>query len=155
MAVKKIAKQKKDKSESLVLRNYAFILFCNGIAQTDIALRCEVSEKTITQWKQKNDWDTKLAAKKINMDELVNKCLMKISTMLDDENFNADSFAKAVAQLKSLKPSNTIDNEIMTFMGFQDFLLERRHDENIEEKFIKAVASFQDRYIKKKLGYNG
>ena len=75
--------------------------------------------------------------------------------MLDDDNFSADAFAKAVAQLKSLKPSNTIDNEIMTFMAFQDFLLEHRHEENIEEDFIKKIALYQDRYIKKKLGYNG
>lgn len=152
---KKVAVRRKDKSDNLALRNYAFILFCTGVSQVDIADRCEVSAQTITEWKQKFDWETKRAAKTISMDELVNKCLMKINELLDDKDFNADAFAKAVNQLKALKPNNTTDNEIMTFMAFQDYLLERRHEEAISEDFIKQVCSFQDRYIKKKLGYNG
>ena len=153
--IKKAAKKRKDKGESLALRNYAFVLFINGVAQNDIAVRCEVSEKTITEWKQKYDWESKRAAKTISMEELVNKCLIKISAMLDEPDFNADSFAKAVAQLKSLKPNNTVDNEIMTFIAFQDFLIERRYDDNIQEDFIKEVSAYQDKYVKKKLGYNG
>lgn len=150
---KKRVKKKQNKSDSLANSKYGFILFCNGVSQVDIADRCEVSPQTVTEWKQKYDWETKRAAKTISMDELVNKCLVKISSLLDDENFNADSFAKAVAQLKALRPSNTVDNEIMSFMAFQDFLLERRYEETISEDFIKKVGAYQDRYIKKKLGH--
>ena len=150
-AVPKEKKKRKSKSESIAMLNYAFILFCSGMSQKDIAARCEVSEKTISEWKQKYDWESKRASKTVSMDELVNKCLVKINDMLDSNDFNADNFAKAVAQLKSLKPSNTIDNIINSFLKFQDFLLEIRHEEDIPEELIKTIVALQDRFVKTKL----
>ena len=157
MALKKSGKtvrKKLKKEESIANSKYGFMLFCQYVPQTDIADRCEVSPQTVTEWKKKYDWETKRAAKTISMDELLNKCLIKINDLLDKPDFNADAFAKAVAQLKSLKPSNTVDNEIMTFMAFQDNLLEIRHEENISEDFIKKVTHYQDKYIRNKLNRN-
>lgn len=147
--------KRKPKKDNLANINYAFILYCQGIQQNEIADRCDTSPQTITEWKKKFDWETKRAAKTISMDELVNKCLIKINKLLDDENFKADDFAKAVAQLKSLRPSNTVDDNIMSFLAFQDYLLERRHEESISEDFIKQVTAWQDRFVKAKMGWNG
>lgn len=174
MAVKKIAAKKKGaankavvkktvttrqnkkltKTDSAANRNYGLTLFIQGVSQKDIADRCDVSEQTITEWKKKYDWDTKKAARSISLEELANKCIKKASDMLDEPQFNSDSFAKAIAQLKTLLPKNTADTDIMTFLSFQDFLLEIRHDEGLDEEFLKRISKYQDRFIKRKLGFD-
>lgn len=157
MAVKpkvKKAKKRPSKADSLTNRNYGLKLYLMGVAQNEIAEKCEVSAQTITEWKQRYDWETKRASRSISLEELANKCIVKASELLDADNFNADAFAKAIAQLKTLIPKNTVDTDIMTFMGFQDFLLELRHEENISELFIKSLTNLQDRYIKKRLGHD-
>lgn len=154
MAVtKKVTKKLKDDKNAN--RSYGFILYAQRVAQNEIAERCNVSVQTISDWKKKDNWEAKRAAKTISMDELVNKCLIKINELLEQKDFDADGFAKAVAQLKALKPNNTVDNEIMTFMAFQNFLLERKHTADVSDLFIKQVTSLQDKYIQIKLGTNG
>jgi len=133
-------------------REYAFMLYMQKVAQSDIADRCGVSPQTITDWKKKDNWEAKRAAKAISMDELIAKALARINEMLDAENFNADAFAKACAQLKSLKHRNTVDDEIMCFMDFQTFLIERRKSEGIDDVFIRRLTKLQDSYIQLRLG---
>lgn len=148
-----MAVSKKSKSNS---NEYAYFLYMHGVQQKEIAARVGVSAKTIGEWKEKGNWDAKRAAKTISLEELANKCMTKASQMLDQDikDFNSDAFAKAIAQLKTLLPKNTVDSDIMTFMSFQDMLLEIRAEHNINDDFIKDVTKYQDIYIKRKLGHN-
>lgn len=130
----------------------AYILFMQKIPQKEIAVRIGVSEKTVSKWKSDGSWESKRAAKTISMDTLIVKALGKINDLLDSDDFSADSFAKAVAQLKTLKTSNTIDDEIMCFMAFQSWILENRQAEKIEEAFIKQLTKLQDAFIQFRLG---
>lgn len=134
------------------VQEYAYILFMQRVSQKEIAQRVGVSEQAIVRWKKAGNWEAKRAAKTISMDELIVKALGKINDLLDSSDFNADSFAKAVAQLKTLKTSNTVDDEIVCFMNFQTFLMERRQQDKIEETFIKQLTRLQDGYIQKRLG---
>lgn len=154
---KKAAKPKGrlKKSDNEAMKAYGFILYLQNIQQTEIAERCNVTPATVSEWKKKENWEAKRAAKTISMDELIAKALMKINELLDRQDFNADAFAKAVAQLKTLKHRNTVDDEIMCFMDFQNFLIEKRFSENIDEAFIKKLTRLQDQYIQLKLGSNG
>jgi uncharacterized protein YjcR len=145
-------KERLKKQDNEAVKYYGFILYMQNIQQTEIAERCNVTAATITEWKQKGNWEAKRASKTISMDELITKALMKINEMLDSKDFNADSFAKAVAQLKTLKHRNTVDDEIMCFMDFQNFLIEKRFIEAIDESFIKKLTKLQDQYIQLKLG---
>lgn len=159
MAVpKKKAKTKGrlNKSESLANRNYALKLYIQGVSQIEIADKCGVTPQTISDWKEKYDWELKRAARSISLEELANKCMQKAGEMLDQPigEFNSDAFAKAIAQLRTLLPKNTVDTDLMTFMAFQDFMLEIRHEEGLEEGFIKQVSKLQDRFIKRKMGHN-
>jgi len=133
-------------------REHAYYLFMARTPQKDIAERVGVTEKTVTKWKVDGSWEEKRAAKTISMDELVTKALQKINELLDSESFNADAFAKAVAQLKSLKTGNTVDDEIMTFISFQNYLIQNRTAEGLSEEFIKTVVRQQDNYIQIRLG---
>lgn len=143
---------KRSKTETNATKHYAFLMYMQGVQQNEIAERSNVSAQTISTWKQEGNWEVKRAAKTISMDELIVKALNKINEMLDDENFNADSFAKAVAQLKTLKHRNTVDDEIMCFMDFQNFLMERRQTYGIAPDFLKQLTKLQDSYIQLKLG---
>lgn len=153
-AVKKTAKQggRPTTKSSTGNREYGFMLFMQRVLQNEIAERCGVSIQTISDWKKTDNWEAKRASKTISMDTLINKALDKINIMLDQDDFNADAFAKAVAQLKTLKIRNTVDDEVMCFMDFQNFMLERRHTEGLTEDFIKQVIRVQDTYIQYRLG---
>ena len=132
---------------------YAYLLYMKGVAQNDIAKKVEISAPTLQSWKESGGWEHKRATRTISIDDLMQKTLHKISEILDKEgdSFSADSFAKAVNQLKSLKSTSTVDDEIATFMAFQDYLItERAGYKEITDSFIKAVVRLQDSYILKR-----
>jgi hypothetical protein len=135
---------------------YAYLLFMQGVAQNDICQRVEVSAPTLQSWKESGGWEAKRATRTISIDDLMQKTLKKISEILDKEgdDFSADAFAKAVNQLKALKSTQTVDDEIATFMAFQDYLIaERATYKEITDNFIKSVVKLQDSYIIKRKGY--
>ena len=150
--IRKLSESSKTKTNTEGKKQLAYFLFMQNTPQKDIASRVGVTEKTIGKWKHDDNWEAKRAAKTISMDELIVKALQKINELLDSPNFNADSFAKAVAQLKSLKSNNTVDDEIMTFMNFQNYLIQNRINEGLTEDFIKEVVRQQDNYIQIRLG---
>lgn len=132
---------------------YAYLLFMQGVTQADICKRVGVSAPTLQKWKDAGGWELKRATRTISIDDLVQKTLKRISTILDKEGdeFSADAFAKAVAQLKNLKSNQTVDDEINTFMAFQDYLIsERASFSEITDEFIKTVVKLQDSYILKR-----
>lgn len=150
--------EEKQRKQQVQARNqeafeYAYLLFMQGVSQKDICGRANVSAPTLQSWIESGGWREKRATRTISIDDLMQKTLKRISEMLDKEGdeFQADAFAKAVAQLKSLKSTQTVDDEIATFMAFQDFLIaERANYKDITDQFIKAVVRLQDSYILKR-----
>lgn len=133
-------------------KDYAFALYMQKIPQGEIADRLHVSQQTISTWKTTGEWEAKRAAKSISVGELIAKTLQKANEMLDAEDFNADAFAKAVAQLKTLKTGDTVDDAIMCFMGFQNYLMQQAAAFEIDEAFMKKLVSLQDHFIKYRMG---
>ena len=133
---------------------YAYLLFMQNVAQDDICKRVCISAPTLKSWKDAGGWEEKRAARTISLDDLMQKALQRINEMLESkEVFSADAFAKAVKQLKELKASNTIDDDIYCFMSFQDFLIrQRQHHKELSDDFIKTVTRFQDLFIQYRLG---
>jgi hypothetical protein len=148
-----LGKKKTDSAGKQAAKEYAYMLYMQGVPQKDISERTSVSEKTISNWKQEGNWEAKRAAKTISIDELVGKALMRINELLESrESFNADSFAKAVAQLKNLKQRNTVDDEIMCFIDFQNYLMQHRAQLGVDEAFIKQLTQLQDKFIQWRIG---
>ena len=136
--------------------DYAYLLFMQGVSQKEICERVKISSPTLQGYKESGGWEAKRASRTISIDDLVQKALKKVSEMLDANDFNADSFAKAVAQLKTLKTHNTVDDDINAFMDFQDYLIrERSINKDITDELIKSITSLQDNYIQYRLGGNG
>jgi hypothetical protein len=133
---------------------YAYMLFMQQVTQDDICNRVGVSPPTLKKWKDSGNWEAKRASRTISLDDLMQKALKKINDILDNNEFNADAFAKAVKQLKELKTKNTVDDEINVFMSFQDFLIQQRaFYKDITDDFIKQVVKYQDYYIQFRLGH--
>jgi len=132
---------------------YAYLLFMQKMSQEDICKRVGITAPTLKSWKDSGGWEQKRAARTISLDDLLHKALQRVNDILDNkQEFSADAFAKAVKQLKELKTSNTIDDDIYCFISFQDFLIQHRSEYDIADSFIKMVTKFQDIYIQFKLG---
>lgn len=151
---------KENKSKSVVKTRtpekfeYAYLLFMQSVQQDDICKRVGISAPTLKSWKDSGGWEEKRAARTISLDDLMQKALQRINEMLESkEAFSADAFAKAVKQLKELKASNTIDDDIYCFMAFGDFLIRQRQQyKELSDEFIKTVTRFQDLFIQYRLG---
>lgn len=147
MANKKVKSRNPEKEE------YAYLLFMQRVSQDDICKRVGVTAPTLKSWKDSGSWEDKRASRTISLDDLMQKALKRVNDILDNkETFNADSFAKAVKQLKELKTSNTVDDDIYCFMSFQDFLIQKRAEQDITDSFIKMVIKLQDLFIQFRLG---
>ena len=133
---------------------YAYLLFMQTVPAQDICARVGISAPTLKSWKVSGGWEGKRASRTISMDDLMQKALQRINDLLDNkEDFSADAFAKAVKQLKELKTSNTVDDDINCFMSFQDFLIQGRATyRELTDEFIKGIAKYQDIYIQFRLG---
>lgn len=127
---------------------YAYLLYMGRHSGKLICEKVGITPATLQKWKEDGMWESKRAAKTISVDELISKTLSKISSMLDDENFNADNFSKAVAQLKNLKSGATIDDRITTLTEFGDYMIQKMAiDKKVDSEFIKKLTEYQDRYI--------
>jgi len=133
---------------------YAYLLYMQTVPAQDICKRVDISAPTLKSWKDSGGWEEKRATRTISMDDLMQKALRRINDLLDNETaFSADAFAKAVKQLKELKTSNTVDDDINCFMSFQDFLIQQRANyRELTDEFIKSVTKYQDIYIQFRLG---
>lgn len=142
------------KSRSPEKVEYAYLLFMQNVQQDEICERVGVSAPTLKSWKDSGNWEEKRASRTISLDDLMQKALQRINDLLENkEAFSADAFAKAVKQLKELKASNTVDDDIYCFMAFQDYLIRsRQNHKEITDDFIKTVTRFHDLYIQFRLG---
>jgi DNA-binding XRE family transcriptional regulator len=134
-------------------RGKARSLFLTGeYTQKEIAAMCGVSQKTIGEWKEEENWEdmqTSLLTSREN--EL--KRLYKILKALNDQTLQqidagedvntklADSVIKYTAAIKSLEMETSIADKVDVGMKFIDFI--RKDD----VEFAKKVTKFFDLFI--------
>jgi hypothetical protein len=154
MAKKEVKSKKEMRVKDPDKYDYAYLLYIQNYPQKTICERVGISAVTLIKWKEHGEWETKRAAKAISTDVLVGKALAKINAMLDNEkDFSADAFAKAVSQLKNLKKDNTIDEVVEVLSRFGDWLISQcGTDKSIDIDFIRKVTTYQDKYIKERIG---
>lgn len=132
--------------------DFAYLLYMQNVPQQDICERIQVSAPTLQSWKESGHWEMKRAAKTISIDDLLQKAMKKIDEMLSNDGLNADAFAKAVQQLKVLKRTTTVDDDINTLTAFSDFVIANRiTNKEVTDAFIKLLTKLQDWYIQSKL----
>lgn len=143
-------------------KEFAFILFMNGELQKDICERVGTTSKTLQRWIDDGGWREKRSAKNITRTELVNKALLSISNILDsaldknneDKNFSSitDQLAKLAKFIESLDKSNSVVNEMETFMSFNKHLQSKAiEDKTLNPELLQRINRLQDGYITERL----
>lgn len=152
-----IAKKPADEPRAVHIRTpekyeYAYLLFMQNHTQASICERVGIAPATFQSWKASGGWEEKRAARTISVDTLITKTLRRIDELLDNPDFNADAFSKAVKQLKALKAGATVKDTIDVLMAFTDFLIDQSgHDPEVTESFVKTVNRLHDSFILKQL----
>lgn len=145
-------KQSNEKKKSL-----ARSLFMGGMEMTEIADKVDVSRVTISKWCAADGWKEARAAKNVTRQELTNKILLSIDTMLDQANNSnnpalvaglADKLAKFSAVIERLDKKANIVDAIEVFKAFSGWLEFRAQtDPSITIELIKQVNHLQDMFI--------
>lgn len=142
------AKEKKNWAELMFLRT--------DKSQKEIAEAVGVSEKTLSQWKTKENWDRLRASIIITKDEQLRRVYQQINELTSSiekkdegcryaDSFEADTLSKLASTARSLESNLSIADVIDVFMGFQDWLRE------VDLTKAKEISDFQDSYIKHRL----
>jgi DNA-binding XRE family transcriptional regulator len=145
------------KKELNAKKELARMYYMQGETQKAIALKIEVSEKTISNWVEKEDWSTKRAGINVTRPELINKSLMALGKILDqvyasdDMELIAalpDKLVKCAAAIEKLDKKANIVNAIESFTDFHKWIQSRASfDKEVTPQLILAINKYQDLYI--------
>jgi len=138
-------------------KEYAYMLYMQGVSQIEIAIKTGVSKVTIRNWVKKGEWETKRAGLNITRPELVNKLLLSINSLLENTISSKnvaelaglpDKLAKFASVIEKLDKKTSIVDTIEVFMAFSKWLQYRQSfDKEITPELIKAINRLQDLYI--------
>ena len=128
---------------------YAYLLYMQRVPQKEIADRVGVSQQTLSKWKDDGGWQLKRVARTVSRDQIINKTLMKINELLDnEEDFNGDEFAKLSSQLEKIKGGYTMDDVADILTKFGDYIIEQSaSDRAITTEFVQLLTKYQDKYL--------
>lgn len=128
---------------------YAYLLYMQRVPQKEIADRVGVSQQTLSKWKDDGGWELKRVARTVSRDQIINKTLMKINELLDnEEDFNGDEFAKLSSQLEKIKGGYTMDDVADILTKFGDYIIEQSaSDKAITTEFVQLLTKYQDKYL--------
>lgn len=133
---------------------YAFMLYLQQIPQKEICERVGVTEKTVSEWKQKGQWDIKRTSKMMSTEDTFNRLLLRINELINQEKFSPDELSKLVSSMKAFKKDTTIDDTINVFMKYQNWLIQNKHlyPDMVNEAFLKNLAYLQNEFVKYIMG---
>jgi transposase-like protein len=135
----------------------AFRLYQQGESQKNIAEIIGTTEKTLSSWVEKGQWEIKRASQAMTRSELVKKLMVSIDTMITKINEEGDlemmltlpeklsGFANIIGKLD--KKDNIIDL-IETFEGFNSWLeLKALKDKRLTPEILRLISEYQEKYV--------
>lgn len=140
---------------------HAYLLFMNGIKQVEICEKVGISAPTLSAWVNDNDWRAKRAAKTITRQELINKVLQKIDSLLNtalsddeaDQKGIEDRLSKLSAMVEKLDKQANVVDAIEVFISFNTWLTSRQAiDKTITPELVKLINRTQDAFVNERLG---
>ena len=149
--------KREDKRQQAEGKEYAYMLYMQGVSQIEIAAKTGVSKVTVNNWVKKGSWDAKRAGLNITRPELVNKLLQSINALLDEAILNKnvsdlaglpDKLAKFASVIEKLDKKANVVDAIEVFMAFNKWLQHRQSfDKEITPELLKVINRLQDLYI--------
>jgi hypothetical protein len=135
-------------------REWAELLFLQGdITQKEIAHKVKVSEKTISQWSAKYNWEDLRKSMLTTKNDILRNLysiLDKINTKLKEENSIGDSkiadmYVKYATAIKNLETETSIGQISEVGRMFVNWL------QGIDPAFALSVLNHLDKFIKERL----
>lgn len=150
------------KAETEKKKSLARILYMAGMEQQEIADKVEVSRVTISKWCNTEGWKEARAAKSVTRQELINKLLLTIDTLITQVNESndpaliaglGDKLAKLSSVIERLDKKTNIVYSIEVFIAFSKWIEFRSSiDPEVTPELIKAINKYQDLYITEQMG---
>lgn len=145
---------------------YAWLLFTQQVNQAEIAKKAGIAERTLSRWIAENDWVGRRAVANVTRDELVNKTLNVINTLLEkaieqgnEDNSDkaarlADQLSKLAGAIKNLDKQANVVDIVQVFMTFNRWFINRQTiDDQLTDCIIKTVNRYQDMFISERLNH--
>lgn len=139
---------------------HAWLLFSQQIPQQEIARKVGIAERTLSRWVNENDWINRRAAINVTRDELVNKTLGLINTLLEkattQEGGNganlADQLSKLAGAIRNLDKQANVVDIVQVFMTFNKWLIcQQPINSELTDEIIRTINRYQDMFISEKL----
>jgi transcriptional regulator with XRE-family HTH domain len=137
------------------VKKHAFALFMDtNLTQKEIAERVGVTEKTITQWKQAEDWEIQRSAMNITPKRMIAGYLIQLDRLrkhIEEREENpwpdaseSDRIHKVAKAMKMLQKDLTLTDYINSFEQLYKFI-------NVSDsKLANAMLQFQNEFIRNK-----
>lgn len=136
-------------------REWAQLLYVSQrLSQKEIAERTGVSERTITSWKEKFNWDNLRQSLLVTKQEVLRRLYNQIEALTTEiesrdaaysNSKEADTLNKLAASIRTLETETSIAEILEVGMRFIDFV--RAQD----LEFAKQITGYYDAFIQTKL----
>ena len=115
----------------------------------EIARRLGTTPQTLTRWKQRGAWAEKRQATMLSPRALYQKLLGQLDILIDegDPAGNADAISKICKQVKELQKGITVDDVILAFSDFGDWIMQNSGTLKLDEALFQRLTSLQDSYL--------
>lgn len=153
------------KADLLRKKELARTLYMAGKEQNEISDQVGVSRVTISRWVNAEGWKEQRAAKSITRQELVNKLLLTIDTLITQVNASddpalmaglGDKLSKLSSVIEKLDKKASVVDVIEVFMAFSKWIEFRSQtDPELTPQFMKQLNKYQDLYITERMGISG
>ena len=138
-------------------KRYATMLYMQGVNQTEIARRVDVTKATITAWKDKLNWESDRAYFIIGRKNMLKNTIRMLVKMQDlinntDEGIPTPSQSKTMENLastiKKLEEGHTKDVIADVLTQFVAKISERfNKNDSSDKEFLMRLTSIIDEYI--------
>ncbi len=114
---------------------------------------CEIigwSQKTFTNYKEKNNWAELRSASALTPSKIIKRLYQRLDQLTEEgRELNADSIIKVAKSIESIKDNKTsISAIINTFKEFTTFLMSQ------DPEFAKKVNVYQKSFVNHKINSN-
>jgi uncharacterized protein YjcR len=129
-------------------KQVAFDLFMNtDKSQKEIADLVGCNEKTLSQWKSKENWEELKSAQTLTAVKIIRQIYKRLDDLTQEgSQLDADKIIKLANSIEKLSDRNaTISQTINVFKDFISWMMEK------EPELAKKVNEFQKLYINSKI----
>lgn len=130
----------------------AYRLFMDtGMTQKEIAEYVDIQERTLTEWKQKGEWEIVKSAHSVTTNEIIAGYLKQLKNLKDEINSRkekryptpgeADTITKVTKSIRTLQRDLTLSNYITAHTELLKFVF------NVKPELVKELSALVREFV--------